>query len=174
MWFFIWLGKLVCGDLQAELKENIQDRLVWRRRVDLSLNLMLLWWSVGTMLFGDLKGKEIQKRGYICIRTTSFPGGASGKEPTCQCRRLKRCKFGPWVWKIPWRRAWQPTAVFLPGESHGQRSLEGYSPWGCRVGHSWSDLAAAAATYIYIPSFFGFLSYLGHHRALSRFPCAIQ
>ena len=43
-----------------------------------------------------------------------------------------------------------------------------------RVGHDRSDLAAAAATYIYIPSFFGFLSYLGHHRALSRFPCAIQ
>ena len=36
----------------------------------------------------------------------------------------------PWVRKIPWRRAWQPTPVFLPGESHGQRSLVGYSPWG--------------------------------------------
>ena len=38
--------------------------------------------------------------------------------------------FDPWVWKIPWRRAWQPTLVFLPRESHGQRSLAGYSPWG--------------------------------------------
>ena len=36
----------------------------------------------------------------------------------------------PWVWKIPWRRAWQPTPVFLSGEPHGQRSLAGYSPWG--------------------------------------------
>ena len=36
----------------------------------------------------------------------------------------------PWIGKFPWRRAWQPTPVFLPGESHGQRSLEGYSPWG--------------------------------------------
>ena len=36
----------------------------------------------------------------------------------------------PWIWKILWRRAWQPTPVFLPGESHGQRSLAGYSPWG--------------------------------------------
>ena len=41
-----------------------------------------------------------------------------------------RHRFGPWVGKIPWRRAWQPTPVFLPGESHGQRSLAGYSPWG--------------------------------------------
>ena len=40
--------------------------------------------------------------------------------------------FGPWVWKIPWRRAWQPTPVFLPGESHGERSLVGYSSWGCK------------------------------------------
>ena len=46
-----------------------------------------------------------------------FPGGASGKEPTCQCRRHKRRGFDPWVKKIPWRRAWQPTPVFLPGES---------------------------------------------------------
>ena len=38
--------------------------------------------------------------------------------------------FDPWVRKIPWRRKWQPTSVFLPGESHGQRSLVGYSPWG--------------------------------------------
>ena len=38
--------------------------------------------------------------------------------------------FDPWVGKIPWRRAWQPTPVSLPGESHGQRSLAGYSPWG--------------------------------------------
>ena len=38
--------------------------------------------------------------------------------------------FDPWVGKIPWRREWQPTPVFLPGESHGQRSLVGYSPWG--------------------------------------------
>ena len=44
-----------------------------------------------------------------------------------QCRRLR---FNPCVRKIPWRRPWQPTPVFLPGESRGQRSLVGYSPWG--------------------------------------------
>ena len=61
-----------------------------------------------------------------------FPGGASGKEPACQCRRHKRFRFDPWVRKIPWKRAWQPTPEFLPGESHEQRSLVGYSPWGHR------------------------------------------
>ena len=56
----------------------------------------------------------------------------SGKEFTCQLRRHKRCRFNPWVGKIPWRRAWQPTPVFLPEKSHGQRRLMGYSPWGSR------------------------------------------
>ena len=44
------------------------------------------------------------------------------KESACQCRRCKRCRFDPWVRKMPWRRAWQPTPVFLLGESHGQRA----------------------------------------------------
>ena len=54
-----------------------------------------------------------------------FPGGATGKEPARQYRRCKRCEFDPWVRKIPWRRAWQPTPVFLPGESHGQGAWRG-------------------------------------------------
>ena len=57
-----------------------------------------------------------------------FPGGASGKEPACQRKICKRHGFNPWVRKIPWRRKWQPTPVFLPGESHGQRKLAGHSP----------------------------------------------
>ena len=44
----------------------------------------------------------------------------------------KRHRFNPWVVKIPWSRKWLPTPVFLPGKSHGQRSLAGYSPWGCK------------------------------------------
>jgi len=57
-----------------------------------------------------------------------FPGGDRGKESACQCRRLERHGFDTWVRKISWRRAWQPTPVFLPGESHGQRRLVGYDP----------------------------------------------
>ena len=52
------------------------------------------------------------------------------KEPVCQCRRRKRRGLDPWVRRIPWRRARHDTQVFLPGESHGQRSLMGYSPLG--------------------------------------------
>ena len=59
-----------------------------------------------------------------------FPDGASGKEPAYQCKRCKTHGFDPWVRKIPWRKARHPTPGFLPGKSHGQRSLAGYSPWG--------------------------------------------
>ena len=64
-------------------------------------------------------------------RQSGFLGGASGKEPTCQYWRHKR-QVQPRVRKIPWRRAWRPTPVFLPGESHGQKSLVGYSPQGLK------------------------------------------
>ena len=60
---------------------------------------------------------------------SGFPGDTSGKEPASQFKRGKRCGFNPWVRKI-WRRNWLPTPVFLPGKSHGQRSLAGYSPRG--------------------------------------------
>ena len=66
-----------------------------------------------------------------------FPGGTSGKEPTSQCRRRKRCGFDPWVGKISWERAWQLTPVFLPGKCNGQRSW-----WAMvhRVTKSWTWL----------------------------------
>ena len=71
----------------------------------------------------------------ICVQVhvkLGFSGGTSGEEPGWQCRRRKRCGFSPWLGKIPWRRAWQPTPVFLPGESQGQgRSPVGYGLLGC-------------------------------------------
>ena len=59
--------------------------------------------------------------------------GSAGKESTCQCRRHKRCGFDPWVGKIPRRRKWQLTAIFLPGNFHGQKSLAAYSYVGLHV-----------------------------------------
>ena len=82
-------------------------------RPSLTLSLKMLCWN----LLGSLGVSS----------TSLVPGGLpwwlSGKEPTCQCRR---CRSNPWVRKIPWRRKWQPIPVFLPGKSHGQRSLVGY------------------------------------------------
>ena len=68
----------------------------------------------------------------VCI-LLGFPGGS------VRIHLPSRCGFSPWGRKIPWRRKWQPTPVFLPGKSHGQRSLADYSPWGHkRVRHHWA------------------------------------
>ena len=69
-----------------------------------------------------------------------LPWWLRGKDFACRAGDPPRSRFDPCIWKIFWRRAWQPTPVFLPGESHGQRSLVDYSPqgvymivWQCRV-----------------------------------------
>ena len=60
--------------------------------------------------------------------STELPGGSDGKESACSGGDLGSILSR----MIPWRRAWQSTPVFLPRESYGQRSLVGYSPWGCK------------------------------------------
>ena len=55
-----------------------------------------------------------------------FPSGSAVKRTCLQCQRCRRLRFNPWVRKIPWRRKWQSTLVFLPLEAHGQKSLVGY------------------------------------------------
>ena len=62
-----------------------------------------------------------------------LPRWLSGKESACQCRSHRRCGFYPSVVKIPWRRKWQPTPIFLPEESHGHRSLVGYGTCGQNI-----------------------------------------
>ena len=74
-------------------------------------------------VFRRTSGKE----GLYCL--PGVPRWRGRKELTCQWRRHERCRFDPWVGK---RRKWQPTQVFLPRESHGQRNLVGYRPWGRR------------------------------------------
>ena len=76
---------------------------------------------------------SLPMRMHLCINTShklGFPGGTSGSKPACQCRRHKRRRFDPGVRKIPWRRVWQPTEIFLPGEAHEQRSLACHSVQG--------------------------------------------
>ena len=76
-----------------------------------------------------------------------FPGGAAVKNlPAYLCRRHKRHRFNPWVGKTPWRREWQLTPVFLPGESHGQRSLAATVHVVARVRHSWAHTRMHART----------------------------
>ena len=77
----------------------------------------------------NLPFKYLPTRGFPMVKWQSPPASAGDN---------RRWRFNPWVRKIPWRRKWQPTPVFLPGKSHGQRSLAGYSPWGRQVGHNWA------------------------------------
>ena len=82
-----------------------------------------------------------------------LPRWLGGKESACQCRK---CRFDSWSGKILCRRKWQPTSVFLPGKFHGQRSLAGYSPWGCRAGQVWAHTHAGASNisnvkYLFLP-----------------------
>ena len=65
-------------------------------------------------------------------RRAWLPWWLSGWRIHLQCRRHRRHAFDPWVRKIPWRRKWKSTPIFLLGKSHGQRSLAGYTPWGHR------------------------------------------
>ena len=76
-----------------------------------------------------------------------LPKWHSGK--VNQCRKCRKGEFDPWVRKIPWRRKWQPTPVFLPGKSHGQRSLVGCGPWGSqKVGHDWAHEQPTAIDWV--------------------------
>ena len=82
-----------------------------------------------------LQKAKLEFAGCRQLFTKGFLGGSVGKELACNagnCLQCRRHGFDSWVRKIPWRRKWQPTPVFSPGEFHGQRSLVGYSAWGCK------------------------------------------
>ena len=83
----------------------------------------------GTLLFPKFDCQEECNHEQGCTCCISSFCFSVGKEPACQCRRHRRHKFDPWVGKMPWKRKWQPSLVFLPRESHRQKSLAGSSPW---------------------------------------------
>ena len=78
-----------------------------------------------------------------CAHAGGLPQWLSGKDSDYQCRSQSRGYFDPWVGRIPWRRAWPPTPIFLPGKSRGQRSLVGCNPWGCK---EWDTTEHACAS----------------------------
>ena len=78
-----------------------------------------------------------------------FLGSTSGKIAACQCGRCKSLRFDPWVKKILWSRKWQPAPVFLPGKFHGQRSLVGCSPQGCKESDTTERRVSVSSVYAY-------------------------
>ena len=79
-------------------------------------------------VMGDLEMLEWMIERWLWQNQEWFPDALVVKNVPASAGDM-RCGFDPWVRKIPWKRAWQPTPVFLPGKPHGQRSLAGYSPW---------------------------------------------
>ena len=90
------------------------------------------------------------------LKNQDFPGDAAVKNLPANTCQYRRHGFDPWVGKIPWRRKWQPTPVFLPGKSHGQRSLVGYSPRGLKE----SDMTERLPLYQVVPFFGGEIALL--------------
>ena len=97
--------------------------------------LKIQWYMVYHFNAEWLPSPDHLQNMYLCMYM-GLPWWISGKESACQCRR---CEFNPWFGKIFWRRKWQSTPIFLPRESHGQRSLVSYSP----LGHTESDMTEA-------------------------------
>ena len=95
----------------------------------------------------------------LCVYNGAFQAVLVVKNPPANAGDLRH-EFDPWVWRIPRRRKWQPTPVFLPGRSHGQRSLAGYSPQGRKE----SDMAWRLSTHAKRPKEFkkGWNSLAGH------------
>ena len=88
--------------------------------------LLICAFIIVLVILRFLRGNLVKLSVYHTLKLGFF-GSPYGKESAC-----RRPGFNPWVGKIPWRRDWQPTPVFLPGEFHGQRSLVGYSLGGCK------------------------------------------
>ena len=117
--FFLWVSRsyLLQGPLSSDLLE-LYKLFFSTLSIDIDAKLSSLHFPKN---FHEVLISWIYLRKRV-------PGGASGREPACQFRRHKRPWFSTWVGKTSWRRAWQPTPLLLPGESHGHRNLVGYSP----------------------------------------------
>ena len=119
--------------------------------------------KLGEIVSGDHDSIEVELYSFVY----GLPRWFGGKEPACQCKRLKRYKFNPWVRKIPW----QPTPVFFPGKSYRQRILVGYSARCHRVKY---DLATEHAQFILskiisIPNVLGIRGTAMNKRQISAF-----
>ena len=122
IWLFLYFSQVL---LCYYYLQNLVGCLYWHLNLLMENTRMFL-----RMCTLKVKGcSEISNNSLIerhLVSQMGFPGGISGKESACQCRRHKRREFDPWV------RKWQPTLVILPGKFKGQRTLMAYSPWGHR------------------------------------------
>ena len=118
-----------CYWMRLEAHKQTRDAL-WVRAANISLEPHWCWWFLPLGSTGCHRVVFPNKSS--CGLNWGFPAGSGVKESICQCRRHRRPRFGPGVGKIPWRKEWLPTPVFLSGKFHGQRSLAGCSPGGSK------------------------------------------
>ena len=114
----IWVRSLGWEDLLEKGKATHSSILAWR-----------IPWTVQPM-----RSQRVRRYWDFYFHFTFTFWWLSGKESACQCRK---CRFNPWVGKMPWRRKWQTTPVSLPGKSYAQRSLVGYRPGGVAESGAW-------------------------------------
>ena len=105
--------------LQCSCQENPRDGGAW-------------WAAVYGVAQSRTRLKQLSSSS-SSIQLFGLPRWFCGEESACQCSRHGRYRFDPWVGNNPWRRKWESTPVSLPGKFHGQRNLEGYTPWGHRL-----------------------------------------
>ena len=130
-WFYLSTPFQVKVNVAGDSKRKIKFPLGCNGQRMIAQLHMLLWFRtlvgaiLGTLYICCCRNCEFSAEGVVFF--VGLPQWLSSKRIHLWCRRHR---FNPWVWKIPWRRKWQPTPVILPRKSHGQRNLAGYSPWG--------------------------------------------
>ena len=124
------------AESEEELKSFLMKMKEENENVVLKLNIQKTKiMASGPITSWEINGETVADFIFLGSKITA-DGDCSHESKRCLPLECRRPGFDPWVGKIPWRRIWQPTPVLLPGESHGGRSLVGYSPWG----HKESDM----------------------------------
>ena len=127
------------ADLLGHQSPVSTERIIYPLFAKVAKMPLMGWLKQQKRIFSQFWRLEVWDQGF---GTSGFPWGLEAQlVKNKNSPQSRRHNFDPWEGKIPWKRAWQPTPVLLPGESHGQRSLVGWSPWGGSVRHDWSDLA---------------------------------
>ena len=112
------------------------------------INTRQVQWGIKFHMQGqlDFKSSKLVNLLYIWVSNTwGFPSDSELKNLPAK-EEMQETGFDPWVRKIPWRRKWQPIPVILPGKSHEQRTLVGYSPWSCKESDTTEQLSASTGT----------------------------
>ena len=132
LWCWPYKLLVVSSDFSTVPQSTSRGLVLVQERSGFSI---LIWEAACRMFISSdthTMPRHISHEIYHVLWADKLPRWLSGKESTCQCRSYRTHGFDPWVGKIPWRKKWQPTPVFLPWELHSQRSLGRLQSMGCK------------------------------------------